>query len=345
VRGDSILRVIPFILPLGSFASEIPTFISSAVVPANASRPAPLQRSMLVSIYGRDLGPSSGCTPQRGEWEPQELCAATVTIGGQKAGLLYVQNRQINLRVPLRAPTEGMIDFVVTYNGRSSVRVPVRFAVSATSLKLTAPAYVDMPIWIEVNLPYPHRSLRYPVTIRPADFGGHRFEVRRNGIVLPQLKPKRGMLIDDTGPSAPGSIGGGRLLGLPSEPKNASRLPLHLLYRFDRPGVYEVRYTGHDEDNQILVRSPWLRFIVKPFPAAKRAAWLATMRESAPSDPVELVSDFLPSLLVVPDHTVLSMLKGYLHNPDSLVREYAKHAIYAFDDALIAKEISDADRN
>jgi len=50
---------------------------------------------MLLSIYGRHLGPDSGCTPDRGAFpEPVELCGVSVTIGGRKAGLLYVQDAE-----------------------------------------------------------------------------------------------------------------------------------------------------------------------------------------------------------------------------------------------------------
>jgi len=263
-------------------------------------------------------------------------------VGREKASLLYVQDRQINLRVPANATAEGLIDFVVTYEGRSSAPVRVRFGPMTASIQLTGPAYVHMPIWIHVDLPEPQqRSLRYPVTIWPADFGGHQFEVRRNGVVLPPIKP--GLFMKSGfGPSGLGMVGGGTLLGLPREPKNRFRLPLHLIYQFDRPGLYEVRYTGregHDGRGQALARSNWLQFEVLDFPPAKRAAWLAEMRKTAPSDPVELLGDFLPSILAVPDNTVFSMLEEYLYNSSDLVREYTLYALYAFDDDLVIKEI------
>lgn len=323
------------LLPFIALAAEAPAFTASSVLPANAAHQELLRPLMLVSIYGRHLGPTTGCTPRRGTYpEPLELCGASVTVGGAKAGLLYVQERQINLIVPLTAAAEGPIDFVVTYEGRSSPRVPVRFGPITARIQLTGPAYVDMPIWIHVDLPEPHaRYLRYPITIAPGNFGGHQLEVRRNGTMLPPLKPAHPIPMAGDGPGGFGMIGGSGMLGLPHEPVNRSRLPLHLVYRFDQPGFYEVRYKGHygrDAGTPDLARSSWLRFEVLDFPPAKRAAWLASMRQSAPSDPVELLSDFLPSILALPDNAVLSLLREYQRNSDQLVREYSTNAIYTF---------------
>jgi hypothetical protein len=325
-----------------AFGAEAPTFTASSVVPINAAPSASFQQYMLLSIYGRHLGPDSGCTPDRGAFpEPAELCGVSVAVGGRKAGLLYVQEKLINLRVP--ATANGMIDFVVTYNGVSSAPVPLPFAPLPASIKLAGPAYVNMPIWIEVGLPEPQsHSLRYPITIWPADFGGHQFEVRRNGVDFPPIKLASSFPRTISGPSGLGMIGGGSMLGLPHEPKNRSRLPLHLIYRFDRPGLYEVRYTGYEgrsAGSQALARSGWLQFEVRDFPPSKRAAWLAEMRQTAPSDPVELLSDFLPSILAVPDSAVLSMVEEYLYNSNDLVRKYSMYALYAFDNALVLQEI------
>jgi hypothetical protein len=342
MSGASILRAVGLLLPLTAFAAQTPTFTSLSVLPANATRPAPLRRFMLVSIYGRHLGPDSGCTAERAFSEPVELCSTSVSIGGRKAALLYVQDKQINIRVPGTAPTEGMVDFVVTYSGHASAPVPIRFATLTASVKLSGPAYVHMPIWIDVDLPDPHwRSLRYPIAISPADFGGHQFEVRGNGVVLPQIKPTQVLPHGGSRLSSDGMIGGGSLVGLPHEPKNRSRLPLHLIYGFDQAGLYDVRYTGRDVDGQVLVRSEWFQFEVQDFPPAKRAAWLEVMRQTAPSDPVELLSDFLPSLLAVSDSKVLAMLEDYLYNSSSLVRQYTLYALSAFDDDVLAKEIPD----
>ena len=331
------------LLPFVAFGAEAPTFTASSVVPINATPSGPFRQYMLVSIYGRHLGPDSGCTPDRGAFpEPVDLCGVSVTVGGRKAGLLYVQEKQINLKVPA-IPAEGMIDFVVTYNGVSSAPVPIPFPPLPTSIKLTGPAYVNMPIWIEVGLPDPQwRSLRYPITIWPADFGGHQFEVRRNGVDFPPIKLANSFPKTISGPSGLGILGGGSLLALPHEPKNRSRLPLHLIYRFDQPGRYEVRYTGYESRGPgglVLARSEWLQFEVQDFPPSKRAAWLAEMRKTAPSDPVELLSDFLPSILALPDSTVLPLVEEYLYNSNDLVRKYTMYALYAFDNDLVIQEI------
>jgi hypothetical protein len=99
-----------------------------------------------------------------------------------------------------------------------------------------------MPIWVEVNLPDPlWHSLRYPVTVRPADFGGHQFEVRRQGVLLQPDSIRHPLPVAGGGPGSYGTVGSGSLIGLPHEPKEPRRLPLHLLYRFDTPGIYEVR--------------------------------------------------------------------------------------------------------
>ena len=329
------------LLPLVSLAGDAPLFTSSSVLPAKAGRLEPLRRMMLVSIYGSHLGPDTACTAPRGMERP-ELCGVTVTVGGKSAGLLYVQDRQINLSVPATAPAEGAVDFIVTYNGLSSTPVPVRFAPLDARMKVTGPAYVNMPIWVEVDLPEPYRQpYLYPVRIYPVDFGGHRLEVRRNGAALTPIKPAHQYPMIGSGPFAPGAIGGGGFLGLPHAPRNCSRLPLHLAYRFDRPGLYEVRYQGVDLDGQPLVRSGWVSFEVHDYSPAQRAAWLAAMRQAAPSDPVELLSDYLPSLVAVPDKAVLAMLDDYFYNSNDLVRQYTMYALYLFDDALAVKEIPD----
>jgi hypothetical protein len=66
-----------------------------------------------------------------------------------------VQDEQINLRIPFNVPTEGMVPFVVTREGRASPAVPVRFAPYLAAITPSGMPYVDMPLWIEIQLPDP----------------------------------------------------------------------------------------------------------------------------------------------------------------------------------------------
>src|ERR1035441_8421824 len=322
-------------------AQELPRINVDGVIPNQPGIRRPLKPGIEVSLYGQHLGPKTGCTAGAGGWsDVKQLCETAVTVGGVPAALLYVQDNQINLRIPYNVPTEGMVPFVVTREGRASPAVPVRFAPYLAAITSSGMAYVDMPVWIEVQLPDPlRRSLRYPVAIHPADFGGHQFEVRRHGVLLPPNSARRTLPTLVNGPGSYGTIGMGSLVGLPHEPKNPRRLPLHVLYRLDRPGAYEVRYVGYDfrypMAKHVLARSPWIAIRVRPLPPAKRQSWLDTMRSAQPADPVEWLSDYLPSLLAVPDAAVLPLLKNAVYHPNDLVRGYALYALSLFDDTLL----------
>ncbi len=325
----------------GIAAREPPTINAGGIVPNKAGAAGNITPGLEVSIYGKHLGPKTGCTGGSGGWpEVKQLCGTAVTVGGVPASLAYVQEQQINLRIPYNVPTEGDVPFVVTSEGRASPGMAVRFSPYPATITHSGVAYVNMPIWIEVRLPEPlSHSLRYPVTTYPADFGGHQFEVRRNGVLLSPSVPRQSLPIVDGGLSTVGAIGRGSRLGLPHEPKNPRRLPLHLEYRFETPGAYEVRYLGYDfrypMEKHVLARSGWITIHVQPFSPARRQAWLESMQRSQPVDPVEWLSDYLPGLLAVPDRAVLSLWKGALYHRDSLVRTYALNALAFFDDALL----------
>jgi hypothetical protein len=320
-------------------AQETPTINLGGIVPNKADAAGPITPGIEVSLYGRHLGPKTGCTA--GATDVKQLCGTAVTVGGLPASLLYVQEQQINFRIPDNVPTEGDVPFVVTSEGRASTATVVRFGPYIAVLKFTGDAYVDMPVWVEIELPDRFRhSLRYPVTAYPADFGGHDFEVRRNGVLLRPNRPRQSFPITIARIGGTGSIGWGSLLGLPHEPPNPRRLPLHLAYRFDTPGLYEVRYLGYDfrypREKNVLARSAWTQIRVRPFSAARRQAWLDSLQSAPPADQVEWLSDYLPSVLAVPDAAALPFLKSALYHQDNLVRTYGLNALALFDDALLA---------
>src|ERR1035441_7552996 len=311
-------------------AQELPRINVDGVIPNQPGIRRPLKPGIEVSLYGQHLGPKTGCTAGAGGWsDVKQLCETAVTVGGVPAALLYVQDNQINLRIPYNVPTEGMVPFVVTREGRASPAVPVRFAPYLAAITRSGIAYVDMPVWIEIQLPDPlWHSLRYPVTIHPADFGGHQFEVRRHGVLLPPNSARRTLPTLVNGPGSYGTIGWASLLGLPHEPENPRRLPLHLLYRLDRPGAYEVRYVGYDfrypMAKHVLARSPWITIQVRPLPPGKRRAGLGWVGGGAASEPVE---------------AVLPLLKNAVYHPNNLVRQYALYSLFLFDDTLLSSWI------
>jgi uncharacterized protein (TIGR03437 family) len=116
-------------LVLGAAAAqEIPRINVDGVIPNQPGASRSLKPCVEVSVYGQHLGPKTGCTTGAGGWNVKQLCGTAVTVGGVPAALLYVQDKQINLRIPFDVPTEGMVPFVVIREGRASPAIPVRFA-------------------------------------------------------------------------------------------------------------------------------------------------------------------------------------------------------------------------
>ena len=113
-------------------------------------------------------------------------------------------------------------------------------------------------------------------------------------------------------------------------PRHIGRIPVHLQYRFDQPGVYEIRYTvreGWLPTSAVQVQSAWTRIEIQPGGPRERARWLAEMAAHAPTDATSLLSDYLPSILDIPDEQSLQLLLRYLYDPDDLVRRYAMYGL------------------
>jgi hypothetical protein len=116
----------------------------------------------------------------------------------------------------------------------------------------------------------------------------------------------------------------------PAGDTQADRLPLHLLYRLDVPGAYEVRYTLSNvpagvavPETEFRVRSEWTPIEVLAAKPGQRSEWLRSLRDRAPRDAAELLTDVLPNLLGVPDDASFDILGGYLYHSDASVQRYA----------------------
>jgi hypothetical protein len=245
-----------------------------------------------------------------------------------------VREGQINFKVPQKTPIEGTAPLRVVYQGRSSAAVEMRLGLEVATLSLEQPAHVGGPVWVHIQAPpFPwYGDVQYPVGVHPADFGCHQVEVLRNGTLLPRIPM----------PTASG-IGLGLMcgnIGIPGhEMQHKSRLPLHLQYRFDKPGAYEVRYTRRrglpgTRDSQPIFQTAWTRIDIQPAqPGAPGAP---------PQDPGEALSDYLPGILGFPDNATLGALVAeYLYHSNDTVRQYASLGLGYWPDDEINRRLTD----
>lgn len=204
-------------------------------------------------------------------------------------------------------------------------------------IQLTDPAYTGMPVWIHADLSFP-LEIRYPYGEDPEDFGPNRLEVKRENSLLPKV------------PFEPWVGGGGLLDGSiapATSPKN--RLPLHLQYALDKPGIYSVRWTEvrHSfQDGQmaevVVAQSDWLDFEVRQSTSEQKKNWFEKQRARVPSDAGEFAGDFLPSLLAdAPDPQVLQLVLEQLYSTEPVIHGCALGSLRFFREEDIRSQVLD----
>jgi hypothetical protein len=294
----------------------VPRFNREGLTQYPDGRPMLLAPGMIVTIYGQDLGPELQCPepiPSNGPY-PLETCGVRVLVDGRPAGLLFSGSRQINFKIPDDAPEDGSAPIQVCVRGTCSDPVMARFSLRKAFLHVAGHAYVHMPVWIDVDLPATH-GIYYPYSASSLDFGGNDLEVRHHGEPFPPFRS---------------SIGLGNSTVAPKDSPRG-RLPLHLLYRFDEPGVYWVRYAARRDKD---IQSEWTEIVVEPYSDAQRAIWLeAEAAKARSASPGELVGHIIPSLLAWPDEAALSVLLTLMDHADGLVRDFARESLDLFDEA------------
>ena len=246
-------------------AQPVPAFGRDNILPHGRETKL-MAPGMVLELWGRNLAPLPWCGAEQKPAPPlpHEICGVRVLIGSRPAELMYVSGGQINLKIPEDVPAEGIEPFQVCVGSVCSEPVTMRFSARTALQALYRPAYVRMPVWIKVDAPAPY-VVRYPCGVSPWSFPGYEFEVLRNGQPLAHIPP----------PALPA----GRTT-LPADTCNLAtswgRLPLHLLYRFDEPGAYAVRFTGK-KDGAILYQSDWTEIEIQPFSEEKRDEWLRSL--------------------------------------------------------------------
>ncbi len=317
------LRALAAIVWIGLFAEvraqvEQPSFLAERVLPSNSGIPSPLSSGKLFSIYGEGLGHGVGCIgkPSGLAGYPTVLCKVQVFIGDEAAELLFVQEKQINFKVPSKLPAQGTVLVRVIFDGTSSPAVAVAVGYPRTNISLEGVGRVGGPVWLRVHLPAELGEVAYPGGNPPMDFGCNQVEVRQNGALL--AKRVMSSLQGAVGPSN----GCGNDLTYPGATRpHSGRLPIHLQYQFYQPGSYEARYTRLRSifDQQIVAQSGWTK--IELLPEAPRPPQIA------PEEVAELLSEYLPSILVSAGEETLSALIGFLYHPDVAVRQYAAAAL------------------
>jgi hypothetical protein len=336
IRSDdmTLLRwATVLLIGIGAAGADSPPEFTAAGVVRGDRRAKMVVPGTILTIYGSNLGPISGplgtCRSTVMPPPLKDLCGTQVLIGDKQAELLFVSDNQINFKVPGDSPRSGTVEIRVVSRGLASPPMMMKAGFEHTTVSLDGPAYVDMPVWLNIDLPYEFEgAVRYPFILGLAGFGCNEVEVRRNGQPLPLL------------PGSDWTLGGGIFIGnicgsySPASRAQADRLPFHLLYRFDAPGRYEVRYTLLSSPIGFpplplegRTRSEWTLIEVLPANPGQRSAWLQSLRERAPSDPAELLTDILPSLPGLSDDASLEMLAEYLYHANASVRQYAMHAL------------------
>ncbi|MDA0204544.1 MAG: hypothetical protein O3A53_12840 [Acidobacteria bacterium] len=244
---------------VASASAQAPRFDASKVQVPNSSDTAPLLPGTLLSIYGEYLGPVEACQV---DWQsttletptaellrmpysvntmafPKELCGVRVLVDGEPTGLLYVQQDQINFKVPFATKLEGTVDLQVIHGDLASAAVAMPAGLESITLSVTQPAYTNMPIWVDLATRQRwFAPSAYGYDGGPNDFGCRVLQVRKDG-----------RLLEPT--TIPTLVGGvrDRPFGGPSDicwsigPRytRPGPLPLHLAYRLREPGEYEVR--------------------------------------------------------------------------------------------------------
>lgn len=345
------------LLAAASAFAQAPVFEASKVQIPNSNDTTPLGPGELISIYGSRLGPAQPCqgqadpdlretpNPLRKDvgWNnllvfPKELCGVRVLVGGEPAGLLYVHRDQINFKVPQSVPMEGTVGLQVVHRGQASEVVQIVAGMAPLRLILPEPAYTNMPIWVQVVIP-PNRGadIQYPYSYGPSDIGCNELQLRKDGRLLEKTAP---------GPVGSG-VGSGPMCGSGSYGNgHGNRLPLHLFYRIEEPGDYEVRlnmgrarpWTRALTDEEIFIQSEWTPLRVGASTDGQRRQWLDAMTQNPPVAPADVVGDYLPNILGVPDGQSLAAVVEQLYHLHSRVTWFAQGALgyWPAEEALAA---------
>jgi hypothetical protein len=296
----------------------------------------------MFSIYGKYLGPADSCVRDAGPFRPDgpnsaeeiaqvertlpsALCGVQVLIDEEPVPLIYVDEKQINFVVPGSRKFGNKVMLRVLRGGMSSVPVALKFGPDQMWLYQEQRTSTGMPVWVRL---YRLAESKIPIEL-PFLFpllGSvecPHIEVKFNGTLLPELKPRTPLRrVHYSGPPCPAPP-------VPDRQSLAGRIPLHLRFRMDHPGVYFARYVpgsglpGLPTSTPTTAATDWSPIELNAGSPEQRQKWLAEKTKSIPLDRESIVYDFLPSIFGYGDAEALEVGLKLLYNADQYVANSA----------------------
>jgi hypothetical protein len=197
--------------------------------------------------------------------------------------------------------------------------------IPVSKIVLPDPAYIGMPIWLQVQSPTDY-LVRYPSSTTANDFDCYKIEVMRNGVTVPPV-------IGLPAAGRAGPVCG--WLSVAGIADAGAKLPLHLQYPLTETGTYMVRFTrsqlGRDLKMEIGEQSDWVPMHVLHAPPEMVESWLRNTLAKLPHSPGALLGDALPSLLVSRDSRVLQVMIETSYNSNDALARYAADSLQLFD--------------
>ena len=244
-----------------------------------------------------------------------------VLLDGKPLEIQYVSQSRINALMPANPADRPFSKLVVVSAGVQTNAVDIRRVPESIAISLDGAATVGGPVWIHIDMKASDR-LYYPHAPVPWEFECEEFEVRKDGRPLAPLALPAVSVVTFGANQCPGHAAPGPVTAF------QNRLPLHLKYNLDEPGIYQVRLLQHSGPRrEVLVQSDWTPIEIGP------RTNVAT--QTPPQSSEQLRSDFLPNLLAVRDQDTLSTLLGYLYHPDPAVREYVAYALHYWPESVV----------
>jgi hypothetical protein len=212
--------------------------------------------------------------------------------------------------------------------------------IPVSKISLPDPAYVGMPIWMQVESPT-HNTIHYPSSTTPNDFNCNEVDVKQNERLLSPLKG-----------FPPGGRGGPACGWLGVADIAQSKLPIHLQYPLTQPGTYLVRFTRREHRGagklEIAEQSDWVALHLRTAPPGMIESWLKHQLSTLPVAAGPLLGDALPSLLASRDNRVLRLMIDTTYQncpahvwgcPESALAGYAAESLKLFESAQVRTQL------